>query len=47
MDSFGCQVLSHLRVHSTGSVTVFNGIFEREVRTRLAGILNDVHERQL
>jgi len=34
-------------VLSTGSVTVFfNGNFKREVRMRLAGIFNDVQERQ-
>jgi hypothetical protein len=54
MDDFRCQVLSLAHVHSTGSVTVFfNGIFKREVRTRLAGILKArssdqrVQERQL
>jgi hypothetical protein len=39
MDRFRCQVLSFPHVHSTVSVTVFNGIFKREVGTRLAGIL--------
>jgi hypothetical protein len=38
------HLLSH--VHSTGSVTVFNGILKREVMTRLAGIFNYVQERQ-
>lgn len=47
MDGFRCQVLSLSHVHFTGSVSVFfNGFFKREIRTRLAGILNEAQERQ-